>query len=82
MRGGFMTTTQNRALLPIAMVNAFWNEVEKALRREHLLTSVQALRAILRYRNQLDSFDIGHMLYQSAPFEVARHIITEGYTKA
>jgi hypothetical protein len=74
-----MTRTRNQSGLPIDLVDAFWDNVVATLRTEHGLGNVQALRAVLRYRNELDAHDVGDIPYHASPEEVAGSVITGGY---
>jgi hypothetical protein len=74
-----MTRTRNQSGLPIDLVDAFWDGVVTLLRSEHGLTNVQALRSVLRYRNELDAHEVGDILYHASPKEIAGNVITGGY---
>ena len=76
-----MTPTRNRSGLPINLIDDFWDNVVGTLHGKHGLGSVQALRAVLRFRNALDADEVGDILYHASPEDVAEGIMSGGYAK-
>ncbi len=68
------------SLLPVEQIHAFWSEVEDHLRARHHLKGDQPVRAILRYRNEIER--VGPMLYHREPGDVADDIISGEYIAA
>jgi hypothetical protein len=63
--------------LPIDAIHRFWNHVESLLRDRHDLAGEQSIRAIMRYRNELEH--VGPMLYHQSAEDVATAIVRGGY---
>jgi hypothetical protein len=72
--------TPKPATLPTEQIHAFWNEVEEQLRSRHYLQGDQPLRAILRYRNEIDR--VVPIIYHREPLDVAGDIISGQYVPA
>ena len=66
--------------LPVELVHRFWDEVERQLRSRHRLGGDQAVRSILRYRNEVER--IGPILYHREPGDLADDIVSGGYAQA
>ncbi len=66
--------------LPIEQIHQFWAEVEEALRSVHQLQGDQPVRAILRYRNEIDG--VGPIIYHRSPQDVADDIVSGEYVMA
>jgi hypothetical protein len=77
-----MARTRIKSGLPVDLVDAFWTEVEGLLRSEHGMTGEQAVRTILRYRNEIDADKVGDILYHQSAVDVAHGLITGGYAQA
>ena len=63
--------------LPIEQIHQFWAEVEEALRSQHQRQGDLAVRAILRYRNEIDG--VGPIIYHRPPADVADDIVLGEY---
>jgi hypothetical protein len=61
-------------------IHAFWNEVEEQLHSHHHLQGDQPIRAILRYRNEIDR--VGPIIYHREPRDIADDIISGQYVQA
>ena len=66
--------------LPVEQVHAFWRDVEDHLRSRHHLKGDQPVRAILRYRNEIER--VGSMVYHRNAGDVADDIISGEYVAA
>jgi hypothetical protein len=66
--------------LPTAQIHQFWRDVEEALRSEHDLQGDQPVRAILRYRNEIEG--IGTIVYHRAARDIADDIVSGEYVAA
>jgi hypothetical protein len=71
-----MTLEKTTTGLAPAQINVFWKEVEDTLRSRHQLPSEQAIRAIMKYRDEVDG--VG-MLYHQSPTDLAQGISDAGY---
>jgi hypothetical protein len=71
------TLHKTRTGLPPEQITAYWREVESSLRTTHHLEGDVPLRAISRYRNEVDG--VGGMLYHQTPDDVAHAIVEGGY---
>jgi hypothetical protein len=65
--------------LPIEQVHQFWSEVEENLRSRHSLQGDQPVRAILRYRNEIER--VGPLVYHQNPADVADDIVSGEYVR-
>ena len=65
--------------LPVEQIHEFWAEVEEALRSRHQLQGDWPVRAILRYRNEIDG--VGSMIYHRGPDDVADDIVSGEYAQ-
>src|SRR5437016_3961195 len=70
----------NASNLPVEQIHRFWDDVEQALRTRHGLGADPALRAILRYRDEVER--VGPLVYHREASDVAEDIIAGGYTDA
>jgi hypothetical protein len=65
------------SMLPIDQIHHFWDEVEQSLRARHHLKGDRPVRAILRYRNEIDN--VGSIIYHRSPDDVADDILSGEY---
>ncbi|MDB5334008.1 MAG: hypothetical protein JWP03_5159 [Phycisphaerales bacterium] len=70
----------NAATLPVDQIHRFWSDVEQVLGSRHGVKGDRALRAILRYRDEIER--VGPLVYHRDASEVAEDIIAGGYTDA
>jgi hypothetical protein len=66
--------------LPVEQIHAFWAEVEENLRSRHHLKGDRPVRAILRYRNEIER--VGAILYHRNAEDVADDIVSGEYVAA
>ncbi len=73
---------QDRQLnsLPVAQIHQFWRDVEESLSLDHRLTGDQSVRAILRYRNEIEG--TGTMVYHRDARDIADDIVSGEYVAA
>jgi hypothetical protein len=71
--------TQQLGALPTEQVHAFWDSVEETLRTKYKFTGDQPIRAILRYRNEIDR--VGPNLYHREPADIADDIVSGEYAQ-
>lgn len=65
--------------LAIDQIHTFWDEVEEGLRSRHHLPANRAIRAILRYRNEIER--VGSIIYHREPSDVADDIVSGDYAQ-
>lgn len=65
--------------LPVEQIHRFWSEVENDLRARHQLRGDQPIRAILRYRNEIER--VGSLVYHQNPPDVADDIVSGQYVR-
>ena len=70
----------NISQIPVEQVHAFWRDVEEHLRTRHGLAGDGVLRAILRYRDEVER--AGPLVYHRDPSEIGDDIISGGYATA
>lgn len=66
--------------LPVEQIHQFWDAVEQDLRTRGGFGEDGSVRAILRYRNEIER--VGPLVYHREPGDVADDIISGGYAKA
>jgi hypothetical protein len=66
--------------LPVEQIHQFWGQVEEQLGSNYSIHGDRAIRAILRYRNEIDR--IGPIIYHRPPKDVADDIVHGEYVAA